>query len=350
MKKITVASLHLGYWLLYCLLLFSMLLIVSTHDYGKQAGLALLVHFLLFSPFFMLILGSSALGFYSFYMIVFPWYLKQQKILLTILVGMSISLLSAIVPEILVVLWKGEKTLFNDGWNSAIGITVAISGLAFVNGVIALILKGFKTWYDEIKLKEDLSSRNYEMEIALMKAQISPHFLFNTINNIDILIEKNPVKASAYLNKLSDIMRFMLYETKAEKILLEKELDYIQQYVELQKIRTPYPERITYSVQGRQAGIMIAPMLFIPYIENAFKHIASINGESVLHIEINIERNAIKFQCINTYTVNSRRDYAASGLGNELIKTRLNLLYPGKHTIEIVDANGLYSVNLLLSF
>ena len=89
-------------------------------------------------------------------------------------------------------------------------------------------MQGFITWIDEINMKEELSLKNNEIELALVKSQLDPHFLFNTINNIDVLISKNATAASNYLNKLSEIMRFMLYETKTEKIFLAKELLYIE--------------------------------------------------------------------------------------------------------------------------
>ncbi len=99
--------------------------------------------------------------------------------------------------------------------------------IAAIHGGIALVIRGFITWYDEIKLKEELVNKSFEMELALIKSQINPHFLFNTINNIDVLISKDAGKASEYLNKLSDILRYMVYETKTEKIFLAKELNYI---------------------------------------------------------------------------------------------------------------------------
>src|SRR6185503_21279079 len=118
--------------------------------------------------------------------------------------------------------------------------------IAAIHGTIALVIRGFITWYTEIKLKEELAQRNFEMELALIKSQINPHFLFNTINNIDVLITKQPELASLYLNKLSDILRYMIYETKTEKISLATELDYIEKYLELQKIRTTNPNYVNF--------------------------------------------------------------------------------------------------------
>src|ERR1044071_687955 len=110
------------------------------------------------------------------------------------------------------------------------------------------------------------------MELALIKSQINPHFLFNTINNIDVLIAKDSAKASEYLNKLSGILRYMIYETRNEKISLAGELDYIEKYLELQKIRTANPDYVNFQISGEANNLKIAPMILFPFIENAFKH------------------------------------------------------------------------------
>jgi two-component system LytT family sensor kinase len=212
-----------------------------------------------------------------------------------------------------------------------------------------LVMKGFITWYGDIKVKVELNKKNYEMELALMKAQINPHFLFNTINNIDMLIQKDAVKASEYLNKLSDIMRFMLYETKTEKIALEKELSYIEKYVELQKIRTTNLNYVKYEVKGSAGNLLIEPMLFIPFIENAFKHAENKKVENAIKVAFVIEKDKIQFECENAYSLDTQLKPEHSGLGNELIQRRLVLLYPNRHTFEVENKNGIYKVNLLLS-
>jgi LytS/YehU family sensor histidine kinase len=187
------------------------------------------------------------------------------------------------------------------------------------------------------------------MEIALMKAQINPHFLFNTINNIDMLIQKDATKASEYLNSLSDMMRFMLYETKSGKTALSKELDYIERYVALQKIRTTNASFVNYTVTGNPEGVHIEPMLFIPFIENAFKHAENKKVENAIVIHFIIDSGTIRFVCENVYAPSVSLKPEHSGLGNELIRRRLELLYPNKHSLSVEDINGTYKVILVLS-
>lgn len=187
------------------------------------------------------------------------------------------------------------------------------------------------------------------MELALIKNQINPHFLFNTINNIDVLIQKDPIKASEYLNKLSDIMRFMLYETKADKIELAKELTYIEKYIELQKIRSSNPTYVNYLLEGNTNNLLIEPMLFIPFIENAFKHTENKSLENAISVKISIHKEMIIFECENKFTVNSQNNSENNGLGNGLIEKRLQLLYPNNHTLEITTENNIYKVKLTLN-
>ncbi len=234
------------------------------------------------------------------------------------------------------------------GLTSVSGIAVLLFLIALVNGVMGFVLKGFVTWYSDLKLMEELNKKNYEMELALVKNQINPHFLFNTINNIDVLIMKDAAQASAYLNKLSDIMRFMLYETKTEKIPLSKELTYIEKYIDLQKIRTSNTNYVNYKVEGDADDLLIAPMLFIPFIENAFKHAENKKLDNAVNIKINISKEMITFECENKFNEGASNNDEQSGLGNELIAKRLQLLYPNKHTLDVSNKNQTYYVKLVV--
>ena len=228
-------------------------------------------------------------------------------------------------------------------------MTLIISVISIVNGTLGLGMKGFISWYKDIKLKDDLNKKNYEMELALVKNQINPHFLFNTINNIDVLITKDATQASLYLNTLSDIMRFMLYETKTEVIPLVKELSYIEKYIDLQKIRNSNTNYVNYVVDGDSDNLMIAPMLFIPFIENAFKHTENKKLDNAINIKIFITKEKIIFDCENKFSEDLQNKSDQSGLGNELIEKRLILLYTNKHSLEVSTLNKTYKVKLTIS-
>ena len=311
-------------------------------------GIAHLSNLTFISFLFAFAITPAVLGFYTFYSFLFTKYLKQKKILALFISGTIASIVCGVVGGFTMFLLVPKMSLFADGMNSASWITAIMAIIALLNGGMGLIIKGFITWYNEIKLKEELNQKNYETELALVKSQLNPHFLFNTINNIDVLIEMDAKKASAYLNKLSDIMRFMLYETKTEKIPLDKELQYIEKYIDLQKIRSSNSNYVQYNVKGSAAGIMIEPMLFIPFIENAFKHAENNKMGNAVNINISVEQDNITFECENKYNTNALAETKYGGLGNEIIQKRLQLLYPKKHTLEIKRENDIYSVKLKL--
>ena len=213
---------------------------------------------------------------------------------------------------------------------------------------MALGIQGFVTWLYEIRLKEQLRAKNHEMEMALVKSQLDPHLLFNTINNIDALILKDAVMASNYLNQLSGIMRFILYETKTEQILLHKEVEYLEKYISLQKIRTSNLHYVNFSVTGVMGNRLIAPMVFIPFIENAFKHTNNKKIKNAITIDIEINEHSIRLVCANKFDPRPSARQPDSGLGDELIKKRLELLYKGKHNLRVEKTNELYTIDLTI--
>jgi two-component system LytT family sensor kinase len=351
MKKSVIVLLHIGYWLIFTGLLSLIIIMLSLSEINRRQDFSFLLPFIFFSAIAVI---PGMVSFYLHYTVLFKHYFLTRRIFSLVLATIVVALFSGIVGAFdLFVLGKivrgGSEAIFNNGISNAIIIIVIVSIGALLNGIIGLVMRGFIVSYNDIALKEELNKKNYEIELDLIRAQINPHFLFNTINNIDVLIQKDPEKASAYLNKLSDMMRFMLYETKTEKIYLAKELAYIEKYIELQKIRTSNPDYIHYQVTGEPGTRLIEPMLFIPFIENAFKHAGNKRTENAIRIALHIEKNQLVFECENYYTSDPQLKPGQGGLGNELIRKRLLLLYPDKHTLALSDQNTIYKVKLTLN-
>jgi two-component system, LytTR family, sensor kinase len=344
MKKAFVFSSHLGYWLLYLTLLAVIYATVSLR-LGKTRLLPDLVALF---PAALLFIAPNVIAFYSFYFVLFPKLLARKRFAALIVVGSAVCAAAAVLGGLISILMFGfDQPIFNNRrefW----GFTASQTLLTAVHGAIALVIRGFITWYEEIKLKEELARKNFETELALIKSQMNPHFLFNTINNIDVLITKDAAKASEYLNKLSGILRYMVYETKSEKIPLAKELDYIEKYLELEKIRTVNSDYVRFQKTGEANGFLIAPMILFPFVENAFKHTESRKNANSIRIRVSIEKDKLTFECENSYQKNSGIKPDFGGVGNELIKKRLKLAYPAKHRLEINDAEGVYKVKLTL--
>lgn len=335
-KKAIVVLLHLGYWMMYFFLITLFLMIIAKGNLrsANLRGAA---------PMAIFCFAPALLGFYSFYGLLFNRYLHPQRIGTLLLAGLFTVLCCGAISLLLMWPYKGLAS-----GRQLVVMWLVTSGMAAIHGIIAFVVKGFISWYGDIKVKEELNRKNYETSMALIKAQINPHFLFNTINNIDVLISKDAEKASLYLNKLSGIMRFMLYETNAEMIPLSREMTYIGQYIELQRIRSTNDGYVTYEVDGAPDNRMIAPMLFISYIENAFKHAEHKKAENAIQIQLQITSDRIVFVCRNLYSTAAPMKQEHNGLGNELLKKRLELLYPGRHELNITREQGVYQVNLIL--
>jgi sensor histidine kinase YesM len=297
----------------------------------------------------------SLSSFYFYYFILFPKYLQQRKFLQSIIAGLLISFSVAVIGYILhrYLIETGSVIDLDEGGrhgrSTAVRTILIMTFIGAVCGMVALVIKGFITWFNEIKLKQSLKDKNHEMEMALIKSKLDPHLLFNTINNIDALIIKDAVEASNYLNKLSDIMRFMLYETMSDKIMLSQEIEYIEKYIALQKIRTANLNYVQFLLTGNVGNKMIAPMVFIPFIENAFKHTNNKKLENAISVHIIISNKSIQLVCENKFDSKPTFREPGSGLGNDLIQKRLKLIYPDNHVLEVNKTNELYTVNLTIA-
>ncbi len=342
MKRALVFLLHPWFWMVYIVLI----LVVLYALYREQAEWEAMSGAATARLFFNLFLLPELLTFYTFYFFLFPRFFRRRRYGQTVLLGAAVAAGAAAV----FVAWMHSVHV-----DSPVAELRTVSrwrvggGVAFLNllcGTVALVIKGFSTWFDEVKLKEELLQKNHAMELALVKAQLDPHFLFNTINNIDVLILKDPAEASDYLNRLSDIMRFMLYETKTEDIALAKELEYLAKYVALQRIRTANSEYVDYRVDGTPDGHRVAPMVFIPFVENAFKHATNKKEARAIRIRIAIEPARVALYCTNKFDPARTATADSAGLGNDLIRRRLDLLYPGRHELVIERQTDEYQVTL----
>lgn len=352
MKKSLVISLHIGFWFCYAVLVLIMLgvyyrtiLDVANPQYRVMNA---------FNTVFLFAFIPSFVSYWIDYFFLFP-YLQQRKILLSIVYGILISLAAAVFGYILLryFIETGRVVDMDEGGkngrSTALRVIMVMTFIGSICGGVALVIKGFITWYNDIKIKEMLTEKNHAMEMALIKAQLDPHLLFNTINNIDTLIVRDPLAASDYLNKLSDIMRFVLYETKGEKIPLAREIAYIEKYIALQKIRTSNEDYVHLEVSGVIGNKVIAPMVFIPFIENAFKHATNKKVENAISVKILIEDKQVRLTCENRYDpFAAKQNNRDGGLGNELVQKRLDLIYKGKHQLEVAKNQDLYSVNLII--
>ena len=202
-------------------------------------------------------------------------------------------------------------------------------------------------WFRKVRKQRELEKQNLQSELKLLKNQLNPHFLFNTLNNIDSLIHSNSNKASESLVQMSEMMRYMIYETNAPEVNLSQELTYIENYLNLQKLQYDNPDLVSYLVEGNQDRIQIAPMLFIPFIENTFKHCTDKKEKNAIRFHFQIQESEIRFEASNLSDVSKHINKdSSSGIGLNIVKRRLDFLYPGKYDLQIKQENGYFCVSL----
>ncbi len=206
-------------------------------------------------------------------------------------------------------------------------------------------MKVFKKWINDVERMHELQQTNLRTELEQLKSQVNPHFLFNTLNNLHVLTKTDPEKASQVILGLSDLLRYQLYDSAREKILLSKDIAFIYNLLSMEKLRK---DDFNYEVHsaGKIDGISLPPFLFIPFVENAIKHGASVAGHSYLKLNFRITAERLYF-----YSENSKpatRKTSIGGIGLKNIKRRLELLYPNDHTLEIKESDEKYIVNLIV--
>jgi len=347
MKRLLIILKHLLYW-------SSMPFLISFYIWAYQFTVLvpkpqrqLLDFFQIFMDYTILnsitvLIGSF--GFYTMYYLIAPKFIyrsEKSKLVLSILILLFapiflIYLLSLLFLDIALL----QESLLLSSY--IIIIPFSILG--------ALI----RVWnYGKLKNRENiqLEIKNLETELNLLKTQINPHFLFNTINNIDILIENEPKTASKYLRKLGDLLRFMLYRVnRADTIPLKDEIEYLEKYIELQKIRSVNPNFVNFTVKGNLDHISIAPMIFIVFIENAFKYVADKKIDNAIKLELEVLDSKIIFSGRNSISGNTVNTDENSGIGLASVKQRLDLIYKDRHHLDIKLENNFYNVKLQINF
>ncbi|RYD99233.1 MAG: hypothetical protein EOP54_04780 [Sphingobacteriales bacterium] len=223
-------------------------------------------------------------------------------------------------------------------------VALFIMVFAFFIGSLA------QKFFEISKQKDVVQQKQVEMELNLLKSQINPHFLFNVLNSIYALSLKKSERTPEIVLKLADIMRYMLYETKQDKVALHKEIQVLQDYLDIEKIRLgTVAAAVQLKIDGNAANYRIAPALLIPFVENAVKHgTDSMLSEAYINIHIIITEGALSFLCINNYKTSLNRD-KKGGIGLANVQKRLQLLYPGKHQLSIDAANHIFEVRLQLN-
>lgn len=284
--------------------------------------------------------------FYLFHLFVFAKYLRQGALVKLVVVSILVF-----VPFIGFELLVNHLTsmVFGLKYNAVNGS--AILGKAIVNGFVvalSLFVSLVENWFASQRYMQEVERQRMESELRMLRFQVNPHFLFNTLNNIYTLVYKKSDKAPEAMLKLSSLMRYMLYDATDTFVPLSRELEYLANFVELQKLRLASNQQVSFAVAGNTHSYVIAPLLLVPFIENAFKHGARATEQTEVNIRIAIEGARLTFYCQNSY-VSNMESGVNSGIGLENVKRRLELLYNGCSEFRIDKDSGTFTVHLTLN-
>jgi hypothetical protein len=224
------------------------------------------------------------------------------------------------------------------------------------NTVLFLLVLSFGTcisvtqqWFSSDQTKKETENEKLNTELSFLKSQINPHFFFNTLNNIySLAIIKSEQTAPAVM-KLSSIMRYILSETQKDFVPLSNEIEFTKNYIELQQMRLTDKVKLAFNVSGVTGDLHIAPLLFIPFVENAFKYGVSTKEHTSIDIQITATQQQIEFQARNTVATNISTHLDSTGIGINNAKRRLELLYPGRYQLNISTEHNTYQVSLKIN-
>lgn len=294
------------------------------------------------SPHFVINLIWAAVAFYLFYFF-FIRYFEQRRFIQYLLYSIvsSICLTFIFIPF---------HTFFFQHFN-ILDWRIFLPPMfgTFILTQCGCLVRGFEDWFANIKLKAELENRNLRNELELLKSQINPHFLFNTLNNIDFLIQKSPMDASASLIKLSEMLRYMTYDASNDKVLITNEILYIQNYIDLQKLRYRNNNFVNFYVSNVSKNMHIAPLLLVTFIENAFKFASDSTIYPVIDIRLQCTETSIIFECNNFYNKEAKKKTNATGMGLENVKRRLELIYPHNYQLTILPDSNMFKVYLKIN-
>lgn len=326
---------HLVFWLS----LFIVSLVASIPQMGF--GLAFLTDIVNVS-FFAFIVYLNL-----FYL--FPWYRKHKNFWYHFF---SLAGAALLLTPIKTVLFFWATTGYPEAQYSYYSNQLFSFISTFFAGASATIYQITNEWLVQQRDKKELESQNLQSELKFLKSQINPHFLFNTLNSLYALTLKKSDLAPEIVLKLSEMMRYMLYECNEKEVPLSKEINYMQNYLELEKLRHGNKMLIDLKVSGDLEDKKIAPLILIPFIENSFKHgVSNQVTHGFVNLELIVQENDLHMELENSKApslpkINGKR---SGGIGLANVKRRMMILYPEKHALNISESPNTYKIELDLA-
>ncbi len=328
------SSYHIFFWI-------SLYIIFVVLDHRDDLSLILIQEFISVSFFALMV--------YINIFVLFPNYLEKKNLLYHLVSLAIVALLITPIKTLCLLLVVPD---FVDFRALLIQSRVNFFISTFFIGITSTVYSIINDWLASQREKKDLKSQNLQSELKFLKSQINPHFLFNTLNSLYALTLKKSDQAPEIVLKLSEMMRYMLYECNEREVPLSKEINYLKNYLELEKIRQGKKMDINFMIEGEVGSQKIAPLMFIPFVENSFKHGISnqINAGYVnIYLEIEAQEVRITIENSKTASMPAPSGKKSGGIGLVNVKRRLNLLYPEMYDLSIDEDPNTYTVKLCIN-
>lgn len=294
--------------------------------------------------------GFNMLIAYLNYFLLLPRFLAHKRVFQYI-IEFVIPFAIIVVMRIYVQRWVVDgyshkvKFFYSDNF-----IMQTIATSLFVVMFVSM-LRFAKDWFDFESKKRAIENERLTAELNFLKAQINPHFLFNTLNNLYYLAYSKSPNTTEVIAKLSQMMRYMIYESNYAHVPMAKEIEYMRNYISLERLRLNDQVPITFDVQGDVEHVRITPLILITFLENAFKHGVSNHHEGAwVNVSLNVTSAGCSYVVENSKMPRVDDQNVKSGIGLANVERRLALSYPGKHTLVVEDTEHVYYVKLKLQF
>jgi two-component system, LytTR family, sensor kinase len=289
--------------------------------------------------------ADLALVIYAVNLLLVPSLLYRKKYALFALAFVSLVAVSSFIKLLLITQVLGQSL-------ATINLKEAIYNNFVTQFFLVLASIALKSAFDYIRLQKrlaEVAKEKAEAELNFLKAQINPHFLFNSLNAVYFLIDKKNVQAREALHKFSEMLRYQLYECCDKRIPIEKEIDFLKDYVDLQQLRVNENTSIRFTCDKEVGQFSIEPLLLIPFVENSFKHLSHYSDkQNEVEIKLARQNGTMQFSVYNT-TEPKKEAARDGGIGLVNVQKRLELLYPDKHELLVNDKDGWFGIELNLS-
>jgi two-component system, LytTR family, sensor kinase len=334
MKKINQLALHLLAWLLVFGWVIYFLYSNNGLSFSKVADSSVGI-------------GLLMVIFYFNWYVLIPTFLAKDHLLMYIIsVIATLAVVALVQSPIDYYIFRQYNKSMTALYTPERLVQYMLSGL-----VVMFISSGLKVTGNYIRNERRnkvLENQKLATELAFLKSQVNPHFLFNTLNNIYSLAYKQSPETPDAIMKLSLLMRYMLYESNGMMVSLGKEVEHLQNFIDLQKLRLREHTSIKFNIEGNLEGIEIAPMLLMTLVENAFKHGLISKNEIGIKLDLQVNSDSLIFSTINNISTHKKREFG--GIGLENMKKRLQILYPDRHTLTFREKGGAFYASLKLNF